>query len=270
MRFLPDVSDWNRLWPALIEIGLLFLVIYVILCFLRGTRGTGLLRSFIFLVLLAFLIVTVVIEKLHLYRLDYLMGQDRALTFFLIIVVLFQPEVRRILLRLGETQFFRRFFHAEGAIGPEIVAAAFRLSERKVGGLIVIERETPLATVVEGGTAMDAAVSAELLITIFWPGSPLHDGAVVIRNGRVAAAGCLLPLTVQPGLAKALGTRHRAGIGVTEESDAVSIIISEETTQVSVARRGQLRAGLDRDQLRTVLEEIFAETAAAAPAPAAQ
>lgn len=267
---LPGLSNWSTLWPALLEIGLLFLVIYAILCFLQGTRGTGLLRGLIFVVVLAFLIATVIIEKLHLYRLDYLMGQDRALTFFLIIAVLFQPEVRRLLLRLGETPLFRRLFHAEGAVAPEIVAAAFRLSERKVGGLIVIERETPLGTVVEGGTAMDAAVSSELLVTIFWPGSPLHDGAVVIRSGRVAAAGCLLPLTEQAGLAKALGTRHRAGIGVTEESDALSIIISEETTQVSVARRGQLRMGLDRDQLKAVLEEAMAETAAATPAPAAR
>jgi len=269
MSLLPDLSNWSSVWPALVEIGLLFLVIYGILCFLQGTRGTGLLRGLIFVVILALLIATVMIEKLHLYRMEYLMGQDRALIFFVLIAVLFQPEVRRLLLRLGETPLLRKLFHGEGAMGTEIVEAVFRLSARKVGGLIVIERETALGTVIEGGTPMDAAVTSDLLVTIFWPGSPLHDGAVVIRNGRVAAAGCLLPLTEQAGLAKTLGTRHRAGIGITEESDALSIIVSEETTQVSVARRGQLRSGLDREQLRQVLEETLAETAAAAPAPAA-
>jgi diadenylate cyclase len=211
------------------------------------------------------LIVVFFVSKLRLFRLEYLIGRD-VLTFFLLIAVLFQPEIRRLLLRLGEAPMFRWLFHVEAPIASEIVSAVFTLSQRKIGALIVIEREVGLATVIEGGTPMNAAVSSELIVTIFWPGSPLHDGAVVVRGNRIAAAGCLLPLTEQPGLAKTLGTRHRAAIGITEESDALSIVVSEETRQVSVVHRGQLRMGLDREQLRKVLEESLIETVSAAPA----
>lgn len=261
--------NWEVLGAAFIEIVTLYVLIYAVLRFLQGTRGAGVLRGLVFFLVLALLVVVFFIQKLKLYRLEYLMGRE-VLTVLLLIAVLFQPEVRRLLLRLGERMgevpLFGWLSHGEPAIAPEIVSAIFTLSERKIGALVVLEREAGLNMIIEGGTPMNAAISSELLITIFWPGSPLHDGAVILRGNRIAAAGCLLPLTEQAGLAKTLGTRHRAAIGITEESDALSIIVSEETQQVSVAHRGQLRVGLDRDELRRVLDETLSEAVPPAPA----
>ena len=259
--------EWQNVWPSLVEIALLFIVIYGVLRFLQGTRGTGLLRGLVFFLLMALLVIFFLVEKLQLLRIEYLMGRD-TLLFFLGIVVLFQPEIRRLLLRLGEAPLFRMLFHTEPSLVPEIVEAVYTLSEKKMGALIVIEREVGLGMVIEGGTPLDAVISSEFIVTIFWPGTPLHDGALVIRGNRAVAAGCLLPLTEQSGLAKTLGTRHRAAIGITEESDALSVVVSEETRQVSVAHRGQLRVGVERDQLRRILEEILTESVTSAPAGA--
>ena len=253
------LPHWHTLWPALIEIALLYVVFYAILGFLQATRGAGVVRALFFVLVMAVLVVVFIVNQLSLYRIEYLMGPN-VLTFLLIIAVLFQPEIRRLLLRLGEVPMFWWLFHGEAAIVPEIVTAAFTLAQRKVGALIVIERDVGLGALIEGGTPVNAAVTSELLVTIFWPGSPLHDGAVIIRGNRIAAAACLLPLTEQPGLARTLGTRHRAAIGVTEDSDAISIAVSEETQQVSFVHRGELRMGLDKDQLRKVLEEALIET----------
>jgi diadenylate cyclase len=265
--FLSRLPSWSTAWPALIEIAVLFVVFYSILRFLQGTRGAGVLRGLAFLLVMVVLVVVVLVRLLRLYRIEYLMGPD-VLTFFLILAVLFHPELRRLLLRLGEAPMFRWLFHGEASIVPEIISAVFTLAQRKIGALIVIERESGLGAILEGGTPVNAAVTSDLLVTIFWPGSPLHDGAVIVRGNRIAAAACLLPLTEQPGLARTLGTRHRAAIGLTEECDALSIIVSEETQQVSVAQRGQLRMGLDKDQLRKILDEALIETAPAAPSSA--
>ncbi|MGD1002178.1 MAG: diadenylate cyclase CdaA [Candidatus Brocadiia bacterium] len=260
---LPLLPHWNTLWPALIEIALLYVVFYGILGFLQATRGAGVLRGLFFVLVMALLVVGFLANQLHLYRIEYLMGPN-VLTCLLIIAVLFQPEIRRLLLRLGEVPMFWWLIHGEATIVPEIVTAAFTLAQRKVGALIVIERDVGLGALIEGGTPVNAAVTSELLVTIFWPGSPLHDGAVIIRGDRIAAAACLLPLTEQPGLARTLGTRHRAAIGVTEDSDAISIAVSEETQQVSFVHRGELRMGLDKDQLQKILEEALIETVPAA------
>lgn len=257
------LPHWNTLWPALIEIALLYAVFYAILGFLQATRGHGVLLGLFFVVIMALLVVVFLVGRLHLYRIEYLMGPN-VLTCLLIIVVLFQPEIRRLLLRLGEVPMYWWLFHGEAAIVKEIVTAVFTLAQRKVGALIVIERDVGLGALIEGGTPVHAAVTSELLVTIFWPGSPLHDGAVIIRGNRIAAAGCLLPLTEQPGLARTLGTRHRAAIGVTEDSDAISIAVSEETQQVSFVHRGELRMGLDKEQLQKILEEALIETVPAA------
>jgi diadenylate cyclase len=268
--FLTWLPHWNNLWPALLEIALLYVVFYAILGFLQATRGAGVVRALFFVLVMAVLVVVFLVHHLSLYRIEYLMGPN-VLTVLLIIAVLFQPEIRRLLLRLGEVPMFWWLFHGEAAIVPEIVTAVFTLAQRKVGALIVIERDVGLGALIEGGTPVNAAVTSELLVTIFWPGSPLHDGAVIIRGNRIAAAACLLPLTEQPGLARTLGTRHRAAIGVTEDSDAISIAVSEETQQVSFVHRGELRMGLDKDQLRKVLEEALIEaapTASSKPAKA--
>ena len=261
------ISRWSEVWPALIEIALLFVVLYAILRFLQGTRGAGVLRGLLFFLIMALVLILFFVDKLRLYRIEYILGQD-LLIFLLLIVVLFQPEIRRLLLRLGEAPMLGWLFRPEASIVPEILEAVFTLSDRRIGALITIEREVGLGSLIEAGTPLNAAVTRDLLVTIFWPGSPLHDGAVIIRGNRVAAASCFFPLTEQPGIAKTLGTRHRAAIGVTEESDALSVVVSEETQQVSVAHRGQLRMGLDHGQLRAVLEEILIETVPRATAEA--
>lgn len=254
--------DWRTLAPALAEIALLWLVVYAILRFLQGTRGLGVLRGLLFWIIMMSLVVVFFVQKFGLYRIEFLLGRE-VLMVFLFLAVLFQPEIRRLLLRLGEAPILQRMFRIDTSVVPEIVDAVFTLSERRIGALIVIEREVGLGTLLEGATLVDAEVTAQLLVTVFWPGSPLHDGAVLIRNNRVAGAGCLLPLTEQPGISKTLGTRHRAAIGVTEESDALSIVVSEETQAVSLAHRGQLRIGLDRETLRSILELHLTETVSA-------
>jgi diadenylate cyclase len=259
--------DWGTLGPSLIEIAMLYFVVYAIMRFLQGTRGAGVLRGLVFWLIMTWLIIIFFVRTLHLYRIEYLMGRE-VLTVLLFLAVLFQPEIRRLLLRLGEAPMLRWMFRGEASVVPEIVDAAFTLSERRIGALIIIEREVGLGALMEGGTLLDAELTSGLLVTIFWPGSPLHDGAVIIRGNRVAAAGCLLPLTEQPGIAKTLGTRHRAAIGVSEESDALSIVVSEETQAISLAHRGQLRMGLDREKLRAILEEHLIETVSTAPTTA--
>jgi diadenylate cyclase len=146
----------------------------------------------------------------------------------------------------------------QSAMIRETVAAVEQMSESHIGALITFEREIGLKTYIEGGTSLDAEVTAELLNTVFWPGSPLHDGAVIIAEHRVVAAGCLFPLTERPGLSRSMGTRHRAGIGVTEESDAVSLIVSEETGRVSIAVGGQISENVPLERLGSILTDLVA------------
>jgi len=267
LNALLDWPGWRTLiGPALIEIALLFFVFYFILRFLQGTRGAGVLRGLVFFLIMALIVVLFFVGELRLYRIEFLMQPEAVLVFLLPIIVVFQPEIRRILLRLGEAPLLTRLFRAEAPVVPEILDAVYHLANRKIGALITIERDVGLGAFVEAGTRLNAHVTSQLLVTIFWPGSPLHDGAVIIRGNRVAAAGCFFPLSDQPGIARTLGTRHRAAIGVTEESDAVSIVVSEETQDVSVAHRGHLRMGIKREELQGILEEAFMEAPVPTPA----
>jgi diadenylate cyclase len=176
------------------------------------------------------------------------------------LVIIVQPELRRALVRLGQTRFLGFMFKGETEdVVDDIVKATFRMARRKIGALIAIEREIGLKNYIERGTQIDALVSSQLLATIFFPGSELHDGAVVIRNNRVAAAGCLFPLSDNPDLGQMFGTRHRAGLGLTEETDSVVVIVSEETGTVSFAHDGQLERPLNPDQLREVLLKYYAQ-----------
>ncbi len=250
--------DWDAIWPAFLEIVVLFAVLYGILRFLQGTRGAGLLRGLLFALIMGSIVLLFFVRRLPVYRLQFLIQPLGVV--LLPIIILFQPEIRRFLLRLGEAPVMRLLLRSEAPVVVGIVDAAFALSKRKIGALIAVERDIGLGEYIEHGTLLNAKVTSELLITIFWPGSPLHDGAVVIRGHRVAAARCLFPLTDQPGVTRSLGTRHRAGIGITEHSDALAIVVSEESRQVSVAYRGKLRMGLNREQLRRVLEETLTET----------
>lgn len=245
-------------WKDALEIAILFGIIYAALRFLQGTRGARILQGLVFLVAIGFVGVLLATQRLGLVHLDFILKEAVTISLFAL-VVLFQPELRRGLMRLGQVPFVGRFLREESPVVDELIQAVTTLAKDKVGALIAVQREISLASYVEGGERIDAEVRASLLCTLFHPGTPLHDGGVVIQHDRVAAAGCLFPLTDNPEVSKRLGTRHRAAIGLTEETDAVTLVVSEETGGISVAVRGHLEQGLDRDSLRRILRELLTE-----------
>jgi len=260
---LHRLGDWlsarsELLLRAGVEVFIIFLFIYAFLRLMQGTRGAGILKGLaVFAVLLAGVIIFVT-RRFKLENVDWMFTR-LAPVIIIPVFILFQPEIRRALIRVGQNPLFRMFFRPRSRFTEELVKATFSLSRDKVGGLIAIEREVGLSGYVEGGIRLNADVTAELIKTIFWPGTPLHDGAIVIRHQRIAAAGCLFPLTDSPHFSSEYGTRHRAGIGVTEESDAAAIIVSEQTGRVSLAVGGEIQEGLDEKSLRRALEELAAE-----------
>lgn len=170
---------------------------------------------------------------------------------FIILILIFQQEIRRALSRMGQTPLFSPLLSSrDGQVIEELIKAVVSLSNRKIGALIVIENRADVLDFVEAGNLLDAQMDRELLTSIFMPVSPLHDGAVIVRKGRIHMAGCFLPLTLNPSVSKAVGTRHRAGVGLTEETDAICVIVSEENGQISLASRGKISHGLDQAQLR--------------------
>jgi diadenylate cyclase len=174
------------------------------------------------------------------------------------VVILFQPEIRRTLARVGERRLFRSLSTVEGSkFIEETVKAAVSMANKRIGALIVLERDTDLSTIVEMGTELDAKITKEILVSIFLPYSPIHDGASIIRNGRLVAAGCFLPLTLSSNISKALGTRHRAAVGLTEETDAVVVVVSEESGEISVVTNGVIEHNADAPTLRRTLSDIF-------------
>lgn len=253
-----NAVSWIRV-EYLAEVLVIYLVIYAFLRFMEGTRGEGILKGIALLMLTFPILLAIVAERFE--RFDRLLVIIRFFGAAAIpaIVIVVQPELRRALVRLGQTRLFGLFLKRETkGIVEEIVRAAFRMSRRKIGALVAIEREVGLRNYIEHGTQIDAVVTSGLLSTIFFPGSDLHDGAVVIRDGRVAAAGCLFPLSESPGPGNAAGTRHRAGLGLSEETDAIVIVVSEETGNVSFASRGQMEK-VDTERLRELLVRHFVE-----------
>jgi len=244
-------------WKDGLELALIGGVVYLVYRSLRGTRGARLVRGFVFLLLIIFVGVRLVSDYLHLERVQYL--YDKLLLVMVgFALIVFQPELRRSLMRLGQNPLLRLFLkEGASAFVERIVRSAATLSRNKVGGIIAVERDVRLGTLIESGMPLDAQLTSELLVTIFWPGSPLHDMGVVIRGGRIAAAGCEFPLSHQAILDPHLGTRHRAAVGLTEESDAVVIVISEETGQISLAEGGRLQQDLTPEELRERLTELL-------------
>jgi uncharacterized protein (TIGR00159 family) len=259
IEFLWDL--WQELWGYLTtnfdpfrdtaDIFLVALGVYWLLLLMRGTRAVQILVGLIVLVVanLAsnyFNLVTmrVILEKLS--------GPA-----VIIIVILFQHDIRRALARVGRGFFPSVTAQQESQILEEVVRAAQTLAQKRVGALIVLERETGLDDQIEVGTPLDANVSKELLTSLFLPYSPLHDGAVVIQRGRLAQAGCILPLTLKGDLPEGFGTRHRAAVGITEETDAVVIVVSEETATISVVMGGEMVSDLDAARLRVVLQDAL-------------
>jgi len=235
-------------WRDLVDVLLVAVVIYNLLLLIRGTRAVQILLGILF-----------VGSSYYLARMAQLNTLETFLEKFLIvlpfaILVLFQHEIRRALANFGRNPFWRRATAGdEAAAFNDVALATTTLAARRIGALIVLERLEGLRDFVENGVRLNADVSFDLLISIFTPGTPLHDGAVIIREGRLAAAACFLPLTQNPELSKELGTRHRAALGISEETDAVAVVVSEETGIISVAYDGRMTSDLDAKTLRNTL-----------------
>ena len=247
-----DLLSSRLTWNALLDILVVAFVIYQILVFIKGTRAVQMAAG------LAIIVASYYLARwIQLGTVTWMLAN--VLPYFIFaIIVIFQQEIRRALARFGQIPFFAGFSSINrNEFYDEIILAVTTLASRQTGALIVIEREIGLKTYIESGIALDAALSYDLLVTIFNPSVPLHDGAVIVQNGRIAAAACFLPLTVKPRLSKELGTRHRAAIGVTEETDAVAIIVSEETAAISFAHDGEMERYLDPDTLRARLRDAF-------------
>lgn len=232
---------------GLIEILILAVIFYYLIKFFRGTRGAAILSGLVIL----FTILMVATKFTNLLILNWLL-QKLMVYLALALIVIFQPELRRALAQIGRQGHFVTG-KARRAQADPIADAVLMLSSRKIGALIAIEREVETRSIQATGTMMNSEVSAELLASIFYPGTPLHDGGVIISDGRIAAAGCVFPLTQADGLSRDLGTRHRAAMGLTEESDTLVVVVSEETGVISVAYNGTLKRDFDEAQLRRVL-----------------
>jgi len=234
-RLLAEVRIINLI--SIVDILIVAFVFYRLALLIRGTRATQLLKGLAMLVA-----ATTVSSWLHLYTVNWLLRQ--AMTALVVALpVVFQPELRRALEKLGKGDFFGGRLApvtSEQRVVDEVVRATGRLARQRWGALIVLQRSTGLTEHLETGVSLDALVSAELLVNLFYPGSPLHDGAVIIRGGRVAAAACFLPLSANDALPAECGTRHRAALGISEQSDAVAVVVSEETGGLVLARDGML------------------------------
>ena len=225
--------------------------IYWLLLLIRGTRAIQILVGLIVLIGLSLVSQLFELAALGLI-LENFLGSA-----VLIIVILFQNDIRRALARVGRGFFPSFSAEQEIHVVEEIVRAAGALSQRRHGALIVLERESNLGDLIEAGVQVDAALSKELLSSIFQSSSPIHDGAVIVQEGRISSAGCILPLTLRTDLPEGVGTRHRAAVGITEETDALVIVVSEETAKISVVLGGEMLQGLDAPRLRVVLRDIL-------------
>jgi len=247
-----EIFKQQRWILDVLDILFVSIIVYRLLLIIKGTKAAQMLIG-----LGVLLIASLLSRYLELYTVDWLIQSFWAQAV-IAMIILFQPEIRRALAQMGETQFLQTFTSAEELRSlEEIIRASVALSNRKIGALVAIERDTSLKDFVEIGTPLDAKVSKELLLSIFHPTSPIHDGAVVIKGNRVIAAGCFLPITVSPEVSKSMGTRHRAGLGLAEETDAVVIIVSEETGMISLAINGKMETNLDMRKLRNALTDLF-------------
>jgi diadenylate cyclase len=245
------------------EILLIYGFLLLVYKFVKGSTGDSALRGVAIIFTLLLIGIYLVADALQLYRIEKLM--EKVVDYLFIgVLVVFQPELRRGLSRLGQNRLFLRILARREDLVPRMVATVFRLARGKTGALIAIERGVGLRNYIERGIELDALFTPELIDSVFYPGNPLHDGAVIVRGSRVVAAGCLFPLTENPDVSKRLGTRHRAGIGLSEETDALVIVVSEETGKVSVALRGELQQDLSRDQLEKMLRDNLGDALQAA------
>lgn len=259
--FLGEYLGINSIWDIfriIFDVLIISYVFYLLLTLLRDSRAFQLIKSVILILFVAF-----VAELLQLSTLSFVLKLVIEV-LPVMLIVLFHPELRRILEGLGQNSFIELFKSGTqktadlSVMISEVVKATFAMAEEKTGALIIFERKTNLSEVIRTGTTVDSAVTAQFLRQLFIKNTPLHDGAVIIKKNRIAAAACYLPLSTNSQLNKDLGTRHRAGIGISETTDCISIIVSEETGYVSVAQNGALKRNINADQLRSMLLEVMA------------
>jgi diadenylate cyclase len=238
-------------WQDVLDMAIIGFVVYQLVLLIRGTRAVQMLTG-LFVLGIAYQGA----QYFELYTLNWILD-SLGNVILIVIVVVFQHDIRRMLTQVGTGPLFsgnRRIAHAQ--VIEEITRAAVLMASRRVGALVVVAREVGLNEYIEGGTRLDAQVTKELLVSIFLPTSPLHDGALVVQHGRVVAAGCFLPLTTNPNVSKTLGTRHRAAIGLTEETDALVVVVSEEEGKISLVREGRITRDLDAGILRSTLQQL--------------
>lgn len=253
-QLLQRLQGYMRTEPyqVIIELVIIWIVVYFIVRFLRGTRGARVIKGVAVLLIIATLTIQVLGRENAFERLNYLYNNFLGFVSLMLVIV-FQPELRRALMRLGEARLFKQGGLRKARVIEEVLGAMEYLSRNKIGALIALERQVGLKGIVEVGTRIDAEVSKELLNTIFWPGSALHDMGVVVEGDRVVAAGVQFPLADGDQLPQELGSRHRAALGLSQEADALVLVVSEETGTISVAERGELTRGLTVEQLRPIL-----------------
>jgi diadenylate cyclase len=240
----------NLRWQDGADIILVAIIIYQVVLVLRGSQAIQVLAG-LFLLFLAYLVA----RELEFFTLEWLLDII-VKSFVLIVIILFQADIRRVLSRMGKKALAPTGIHAP-VTAEEVSEAADTLASRHMGALIIIERYIGLSDFVESAIKLDAIVSKELLVSLFWPHNPTHDGAVIIQGDRAVAAGCLMPLSRSPNLDPTLGTRHRAAVGITEQSDALALVVSETSGQISLAQGGKLRRDLTRLQLRQALRDLL-------------
>jgi diadenylate cyclase len=252
---MPDQIHIQDLWRPALEILILAVLIYYAFRFLRGTRGWPVVIGFV-VVLLALALVTTLL-KLQVLR--WLLGTFSAF-FAIAVLIIFQPELRRMLAELGNLPLFASAHEQRESI-EVIIQTVERLAEVKIGALIAIEQSIQLQEAVESGVPVDCEATPEMLETIFFPNNAIHDGGVIMKGDRIAYAACIFPLTQRQDLNKSLGTRHRAAIGLSEETDAVIVVVSEETGMISHAYKGQLVRGVSLEELRAFLTSVLVQPA---------
>jgi diadenylate cyclase len=242
-------------WWDVLDIAIVSILIYEFLKLIRGTRAVQMAAGSLIIVGLFY------ISRLAPLQTVNWMIRNMLVYVAFAAIVIFQSDIRRALAHFGQAPFFRYFtrLEADDETIEELVVASTMLASQKIGAIIAIEREIGLRNYIESGIPLDATLTYDLLVTIFQPGSPLHDGAVILQENRIAAAACFLPLTVNPKLSRELGTRHRAALGLTEEGDAVAVVVSEETGKISLAMNGRIDRELTADELRLRLRPLVVQ-----------
>ena len=242
---------WRRYLVNILDILIVAYITYKLFMLLKGTRAIQVLRG-IFILILA----TFAARALHFQTVSWIL-KGVWVAGVIAIVIVFQPELRSVLAQIGKGPVLRSFFSEKLVFIDEIIKALERLSKKGFGALIILEQNTGLRNYIESGVVINGEVTADLLCSIFMTRAPIHDGAVIVQNERLIAAGCVLPLTHEPGVTKILGTRHRAAIGITEVSDAWAIVVSEETGDISLARNGKLERKIDIKELHSEITQLY-------------